>query len=254
MATGTGRDSDQKNWPFRNPDDIGESSTSMNQRLVSGLVHRKFELKSLPAWQSRSLKALGIEISQSRQEKSARSMQEAAQFSGLDPAFFAIAEAGDALPSEITHDVLRALARGANSSVPDLESALSVRESAHSRNPAGLLIDSILSLCQPSFLNTATAFKSGTTSPATSDLSDLYNDDQAGISYRIGGLSDQNPPSLVFYELNNPDFPLANWNISVRNGVEELASGTTDSEGVFKCPPALPDFPPNAHLLIRKPD
>ena len=76
MTTPTRRTSKNLGWPFRDPSNDGESSTSMNQRMISHLINRKVEFESLPGWQSRSLIALGIEITQSREEKTTWSSKE----------------------------------------------------------------------------------------------------------------------------------------------------------------------------------
>jgi hypothetical protein len=195
--------------------------------------------------------ALGIEVSQSRDERTGSSMQEAAQRGGFDPAFFAIVEAGKATPEEITTPgVLRSLARSVGAKVADLDSAMSVQESSYSSDTAGQIIAVILSLCQPKFLNTAYAYKS----TATPEISDrLWDDEDARISYKIGGLSGSPPPSLVFYELRDEGSPLQGWRISLRTGMEEIASGVTDERGAFTFP-GMSDFPDNAHMVIRRPE
>jgi len=253
------RPSKDRGWPFRDSSNDGETSIALNQRMVGQLLQRKDKISNLPAWQSRSYVALGIEVSQSREERTGRSMQDAAHHTGLDPAFFAIVEAGKIDQKELTPDVLKALARSVGTKVGDLESALSVQESYHSNNAAGQVVQAVLSLCQPSFLNTAVSYKSihlstGDRSRRSDrdDGSGLAHDAKAGISYRIGDISPDHPPSLVFYELKDTDTPLRGWHVSLRNGTDELASGVTDDQGLFRFPENMKDFPPNSHMIIRK--
>jgi hypothetical protein len=112
----------QTAWPFRDPDK--EDGISTTKRMVSQLLQRKEAYANLSAEQARSLMALGIEVSQSRDENTGRSMQEAARIAGLDPAFFVILEGGQALPEEITPEVLRAVARSVGARVGRLEAAM----------------------------------------------------------------------------------------------------------------------------------
>ena len=252
MNPRSNRTSNNKGWPFRDSSNDGENSVSTYQRMVGQLLRRKAAAVNLPAWESRSLMSLGIEVSQSRDERTGRSMQEAAKRGGLDPAFFAILEAGKATPEEIrTPGVLRSLARSVGAKVADLESAMSVQESSYSSNTAGQIVAVVLSLCQPKFLNTAYAYKS----TATLEISDrLWDDEEAGISYKIGGLSGSQPPSLVFYEFRDEGSSLQGWRISLRTGMEEIYSGRTDERGAFAFPPEMTDFPANAHMVIRRPE
>ena len=283
--------SDGIGWPFRDSSNEGETNIAMNQRMVARLVERKKKIADLPNWQSRSYIALGIEVSQSREERTGKSMQEAAKHSGLDPGFLALVEAGKVTEDELTGDVIKALARSVNAKVSDLMSAMSVQESEHSRDTAGQLVQAVLSLCQPSILSTAGAYKSihfgrgrppagsSTHQQAISPMnasgpledrdnvdmlrdsyqageqdsfSDLCHDERAGISYQMGGLSRNRPLSLRLCELREPDTPLKRWDVTVKNGCEELAAGVTDDQGVYEFPEGVSDFPANAHMLIEK--
>ena len=104
-------------------------------------------------------------------------------------------------------------------------------------------------------LNRATAFKSMVAAPASEEDEDegvLLDDDAAGVSYKIGGFVEGQPPALIFYEFQNPQAPLRGWHVSVRSGLQELVSGVTDDQGIFRFPSSNQDFPENAHMLIRK--
>jgi hypothetical protein len=68
--------------------------------------------------------ALGIEVAQSREENTGRTMQEAAQIAGLDSGFWVILEEGKALPEEVTSEVLRVVARSVGVEVGRLEAAM----------------------------------------------------------------------------------------------------------------------------------
>lgn len=243
-------------WPFRDSAMDAETTVTMNQRMIGQLLQREVQAANLPAWQSRSLIGLGIEVAQSREENTGLSLKEAGKRSGLDPAFLAIIEAGKAVPEEITSDVLKALVRGVKAKSSDLESAMSVQESSViERTPAGQIMSALISLCQPLFLNRATAFKSMVAAPASEEDEDegvLLDDDAAGVSYKIGGFVEGEPPALIFYEFQNPQAPLRGWHVSVRSGLQELVSGVTDDQGIFRFPSSNQDFPENAHMLIRK--
>ena len=248
-----------QDWPFRDRSRNDEDSVSVNQRMIRQLSQRETVSKGLPAWQSRSLAAWVIEVTQNREEQSRRTMQEAAREGGLDPAFLAILESGDALPDEITPEVLSSIAKGVNARVSDLETAMAVYESSHNRNLAGQLIDAVISLCQPAFVSRAGAFKAIALTaerrhPNDEEptLSERIDDDKAGISFKIGGLTGSRPPSFVFYEFGNESSPLQGWHVSIMSGTKELASGITDHQGAFTFPSQMTDIPPNAHIRINE--
>lgn len=253
MNVPTNRTTENPSWPFRDPHNEGESSISVNQRLVGKLINRKMRYDALPPWQSGQLMALGKAISQNRSSKTRISMQQAASNCGLDPAFFAIAESGDALPEEITPAVIEALAVGSKAEVADLEIALSVKESSSSRNRAGQLVESIFSLCQSAFQNAVSSFKPDDNVKDSDGFSGLYADEKSGLSYSIGSIGGNKPPSIAFYEINRNNSPLINWVVSLRKGIVELASGTTDKRGVFSFPNHITRFPINSHMIITKP-
>ena len=112
----------QTAWPFGDLDN--EDSLSTSQRMVSQLLQRKEACANLSVGQSRSLMALGIEVAQSREENTGRTMQEAAQIAGLDSGFWVILEEGKALPEEVTSEVLRVVARSVGVEVGRLEAAM----------------------------------------------------------------------------------------------------------------------------------
>ena len=85
MNARSNRTSNDKGWPFRDSSNDGENSVSTNQRMVGQLLRRKAAAVNLPAWESRSLMSLGIEVSQSRDERTGRSMQEAGNAAGSTP-------------------------------------------------------------------------------------------------------------------------------------------------------------------------
>lgn len=243
---------DSTRWPYMLPGDDNESNVAMNQRMIGQLVRRKRIRGDLGTQQSRALMALGIEVSESREEKAGLSLKQAARQGGLDPAFLAIVEAGKAVPQEITGDVLEALARGSESSVESLKSAMSVdRSHVLERSPDATdkLVAVIFSLCSPDFSRSTLAFK-----VSSSFESDLFHDHNARLSYRVGNIRPGESLSLSFFEFQNPDAPLDGWNVSVRSGVEELLTGITDGSGLFRFPDGTEDFPENAHVLLRKPD
>ena len=258
MNARSNKTSDAAGWPFREPGTDTESNVNMNQRMIGQLLQRKNRAADQPAYETRALIALGIEVSESREEKSGFSLKEAAKRGGLDPAFLAIVEAGKAVPEEIgSPGVLASLARCADSSIEELRSAMSMDQSYLVEEAPGLLggavvmVQALFSLYSPSFLREATAFKSMTGHPS-SIAETLFDDPEAKVSYRIGGLSEGEPLSMIFYEFQNPDAPLEGWAISVRSGLEELLSGKTDDQGVFRFPHGMEDFPENSHMLIRK--
>lgn len=249
---------DASGWPFRGSDADMESNLEMNQRMIGQLLKRKTRSTGLPAYESRSLIALGIELTEAREEKAGLSLKEAAKLGGLDPAFLAIVESGKALPEEITSpDVLASLARCAETTTGELQSAMAVNRSYVVEETPGLLngavvlVQALFSLCSPTFMREATAFKSmvGTGSDVAAFL---FDDPDAKVSYRIGGFVEGEPLSLIFYEFQNTDVPLEGWTVSVRSGLNELTSGITDGQGVFRFPDGMDDFPVDAHMLIRK--
>jgi len=124
MTTRNDGDSNSGRWPFRDLSMDAETTVTMNQRMIGQLLRRETKAANLPAWQSKSLISLGIEVTQSREANAGVSLREAAKRSGLDPAFLAILEAGKAVPEEITPEVLRALARGVKAKTSDLKSAM----------------------------------------------------------------------------------------------------------------------------------
>tara|TARA_R110002110_G_scaffold412213_1_gene637945 strand:- start:168 stop:581 length:414 start_codon:yes stop_codon:yes gene_type:complete len=94
--------STQGNWPYGdNLKDDG--NIVVNQRMIHHLLGRK----GTP--ENRSMMALGIEVSELRDE-AGMGLAELAVLSGLDRGFLAILESGKAIPSELTEDVLMALA------------------------------------------------------------------------------------------------------------------------------------------------
>ncbi len=247
-----------RGWPFRNSSMDDEDNVAMNQRMIGYLLKRKTEAANLPAWQSRSLIGLGIEVSQSREENSGLSLKEAAKKGGLDPAFLAIVESGKAIPGEITGDVLKSLSRGVKARSKDLESAMAVQQSSKEVDPLGQVVAFLVSLCAPAFLNRATAYKSMVASPASDEDPDkrpadefVVDDEQAGVSYRIAGFA---PIALQFYDYQNSEEPKSGWSVSVRCGLGELFSGTTDERGIFTFPSDQEDFPENAHMSFSKPN
>ena len=252
------RSNNSKGWPFRDSSMDNEDNVAMNQRMVGQLLRRKTEIANLPLEESRSLIGLGIEVSQSREENAGLSLKEAAKKGGLDPAFLAIVESGKAIPDEITTDVLRSLSRGVKAQAKHLESAMAVQTSRHQTDAAGQVLSFLVSLCAPTFLNRATAYKSMVASPASDEDPDkrpadefVVDDEQAGVSYRIAGFA---PIALQFYDYQNSEEPKSGWSVSVRCGLGELFSGMTDEQGIFTFPPDQEDFPENAHMLFRKPN
>ena len=92
----------QHTWPYGN-NTKDDGSIVINQRMVHHLLHRK----GTP--ENRSMMALGIEVSELRDE-AGMGLAELACLSGLDRGFIAILESGKALESEITDKVLWLLA------------------------------------------------------------------------------------------------------------------------------------------------
>jgi len=238
-----------------------EDNVAMNQRMVGQLIKRQYSVANLPAWQSRSLTGLGIEVSQSREENAGRSLKEAAKRSGLDPAFLALVEAGKALPDEITQGLLKSLSKGVKANTKDLESAMAVQRSrVLERDSVGRITSVLLSLCTNNFLSRATSLKLHPRENHSSAVIPLYDDIIEGgddteilppLHYRIESLS---PPSLSFFVTGDYFEPLQKWNVRVQCGLQEIISGVTDDEGLFKFPSKYKSFPENAHMLIRRPD
>jgi len=244
-------DSGITGWPFRRLSIDTETNVAMNQRMIGQLLRRKNLSANLPAHQSRALMALGIEVSESREEKAGLSLKEAAKQGGLDPAFLAIVEAGKAVPGEITGDVLASLARGAKSSIKDLKSAMSIDQSyvlEKSPGVSGEVIAVIFSLCRPDFIQSALAFKN-----KAGLVGMIFDDEGARVSYKVGGPSGDEHLSLSFFEFQNPDAPLQGWTVTLMSGLEELMTGSTDELGEFRLPDGIEDFPEGAHMLIEKP-
>jgi len=92
----------QHTWPYGN-NTKDDGSIVINQRMVHHLLNRK----GTP--ENRSMMALGIEVSELRDE-AGMGLAELACLSGLDRGFIAILESGKALESEITDKVLWLLA------------------------------------------------------------------------------------------------------------------------------------------------
>ena len=94
----------QRTWPFG--DNIkDDGNIVVNQRMIHQLLGRK----GTP--ENRSMMALGIEVSELRDEVG-MGLAELAVLSGLDRGFLAILESGKAIPEELTNEVLMALATG----------------------------------------------------------------------------------------------------------------------------------------------
>ena len=92
----------QRTWPYG--DNIkDDGNIVVNQRMVHHLLGRK----GTP--ENRSMMALGIEVSELRDEVG-MGLAELACLSGLDRGFLAILESGKALESEVTDKVLWLLA------------------------------------------------------------------------------------------------------------------------------------------------
>ena len=89
-------------WPYGN-NIQDDGNIVINQRMVQHLLGRK----DIP--KNRSMMALGIEVAELR-DSVGMGLAELAVLSGLDRGFLAILESGKAIPSELTKDVLMALA------------------------------------------------------------------------------------------------------------------------------------------------
>ncbi|HIG58265.1 MAG TPA: XRE family transcriptional regulator [Flavobacteriales bacterium] len=92
----------QNLWPYGN-NIQDDGNIVINQRMIYYLLGRK----NIP--KNRSMIALGIEVQELR-DTVGMGLAELAVLSGLDRGFLAILESGKAIPSELTEDVLMALA------------------------------------------------------------------------------------------------------------------------------------------------
>ena len=92
----------QNLWPYGN-NIQNEGNIVINQRMMHYLLDRKNILKN------RSMMALGIEVQELR-DTVGMGLAELSTLSGLDKGLLAILESGKAIPSELTKDVLMALA------------------------------------------------------------------------------------------------------------------------------------------------
>jgi len=106
-------------WPFG----FNEENTMImaNTTMVLKLLERKN--LTLTEEEERALIALGIEVSEAREEGVGLGMRELARKSGLSVSFIPILEAGKALPDEITPEVLTSLAAALSIEIQDLERA-----------------------------------------------------------------------------------------------------------------------------------
>ena len=109
----------RKEWPFGF--DEAETMVNVNQTMVHKLLERKSVI--LTETQERALIALGIEVSEAREEGAGIFMHELARRSGLSASFIPILEAGKALPEEVTLEVLDSLATALPIKIQDLERA-----------------------------------------------------------------------------------------------------------------------------------
>ena len=117
----------QRMWPYSdNTRDDG--SIVINQRMIHHLLGRQ----GTP--DHRGMMALGIEVRELR-DTAGLGLAELAVLSGVDRGFIAILEDGQALMSEVTDEVLTALATGLSGHAPgdtiarvrsDLETAMTV--------------------------------------------------------------------------------------------------------------------------------
>ena len=55
MTTRNDKDSNSGRWPFRDLSMDGETTVTMNQRMIGQLLQREVQAANLPAWQSRRL-------------------------------------------------------------------------------------------------------------------------------------------------------------------------------------------------------
>ena len=91
----------EKTWPLA--PNFTDSNIVINQRMI----HHLLERKGTP--QNRDMQALGIEVSELRDE-AGLSRKELTALSGIDCAFLALLEEGYALPSEVDKGILARLA------------------------------------------------------------------------------------------------------------------------------------------------
>jgi len=94
-------------WPFGNDN----NGITNNQRMIGKLLETKAALVALSPTETRSIQALGIEVAQLREE-AGMTLSDAMQATGLDKGFICMLENGSILPTDITDDVLVALAYG----------------------------------------------------------------------------------------------------------------------------------------------
>ena len=94
-------------WPFGHNND----SLSSNQRMVGKLLETQTAREALSETDKRSMQALGIEVAQLREE-AGMTFADVMEVTGLDRGFLCILESGAVLPTEVTDDVLSALAYG----------------------------------------------------------------------------------------------------------------------------------------------
>ena len=106
-------------WPFGFDEE--DTMLTANTNMVLKLLERKHI--SLTEEEDRGLIALGIEVSEAREEGVGLGMRELARKSGLSVSFIPILEAGKALPEEITPEVLTSLAAALSIKIQDLERA-----------------------------------------------------------------------------------------------------------------------------------
>ena len=106
-------------WPFGFNDE--DTMLMANTNMVLKLLERKHI--SLTEEEDRALIALGIEVSEAREEGAGMGMRELARRSGLSVSFIPILEHGKALPDEITPEVLTSLAAALSIEIQDLERA-----------------------------------------------------------------------------------------------------------------------------------
>ena len=88
----------QNSWPFNN--EINESSTARNQKMVGKLITRKKVLEELDPKTLKWMATCGRRVEQNRERQHLTRLQ-ASTIMGLDHGFMCILENGDALPEEI---------------------------------------------------------------------------------------------------------------------------------------------------------
>ena len=102
----------QRAWPFGDSTK-DDGSAAINLRMIHHLLKRK----GTP--DHRGMMALGMEVEELR-DTAGLGLAELAVLSGLDRGFIAILEDGQALMSEVTDEVLAALASGLSGHDPDI--------------------------------------------------------------------------------------------------------------------------------------